>query len=113
MARGAKSHGVSLQVHRFVRGPGPDYIWQVRPIGETLDFICKLLELHDKHARREWGLMDMDERVKASGDLDTALMNLPPADLDLSHDFCGEALSNMSVGWTRTKCSSAGARALG
>lgn len=99
MAHGAKSrHTVSQQVHRFSRGPGPDFVWQVKPITETFRFLVKLLELRDKHLNLQWQQMDMDERVAVCGDLDEALLHSPPEDMVLSYDFAGEAWSDF-VDW--------------
>ena len=91
-------HSVSHQVNRFVRGIGPDFVWQVAPITDTWEFVAKLLELHDEHAARQWQAMSMDDRVAASASADEALMDSPPIGLALSYDFAGEAWSGL-VDW--------------
>ena len=89
---------MSTQVNRITRGPGPDYVWQVAPITHTLDFVAKLLEIHEKHAARQWQKFDMEDRIAASGSMDDAARDTPQSDMALAYDVAQEAWEEL-VDW--------------
>ena len=89
---------MSPQVTRVIRGPGPDFVWQVAPLKDTVDFVAKLLEIHDKHVARQWKESNMEERMQHTSSPDDAVVSTPASDMALTHDFAQEAWAEL-VDW--------------
>ena len=87
---------VLSQVTRAVRGSGN--VWLVAPIGDSTDFVAKLLDIHDFHALRQWLAMSNEQKILASGSAEDAMLNTPPSDLALTYDY-GEDAWHSLVEW--------------